>query len=69
MRRAELEGIDPATPTMGSAEAVGPDEGHTGHSFIYLPDLSSLSHWATHMVPPREEPRERHPVGFRRSDR
>lgn len=69
MTRAELDALDAPHPTMGAAEAVENEPEDSGHSFPYLPDLSSQTRWSAHRVPQREPVREPRVIGFRRNDR
>lgn len=67
MKRAEMDYEPPPQPTVGAAEAVAVEDEHASHAFLYVPDLSSRTGWASHHVPERVERQERRrEVGFRR---
>lgn len=67
-KRAEVDTHYEVAHTTGSAQgASGEDDEQHQHAFLYLPDLSSRTGWASHAVPERrEKPRDRQPMGFRR---
>jgi hypothetical protein len=67
MRRAELDTSEAPRTTVGTAEPI--DQEHSGHHFLYLPDLSSQTRWSAHAVPTKEPERDRHPLGFRQRTR
>lgn len=58
----------PKASIIGDAEVAEASEQHNPHSYLYLPDVSSQTGWAAHLVPERVEKAERghRPMGFRR---
>lgn len=61
------EGDPEARPaTIGLADP-GDAPDHSPHAYLYVPDLSQPTGWATHAVPDREpDVRPARAVGFRR---
>jgi len=58
---------DPPEPMRGYLEGE-PDDVHEPHGagWLYVPDLASVTQWATHRVGPAGDPLPRRPVGFGR---
>jgi hypothetical protein len=51
-------------PALGAAEAVEAPVEHAPHVYLYVPDLSTETGWAAHLVPPADDPPPAGRVGF-----
>lgn len=55
----------PTTIAGSSSSQIVEDVDHSGHLFLYVPDLGSETGWASHRLPERKERVERR-TGFHR---